>query len=110
MKNAGEDQIIDYIKENYSNYISLDIVAQKFNMNPNYLSGYIKKKIGMNYQDFVNNLRIEQAKKLMSETDMTISEIAGVLGYDNSSSFIRFFKKHVKESPGAFRSKNKSEE
>ena len=63
----------------------------------------------MNYQDFVNNLRIEQAKKLISETDMTISEIAATLGYDNSSSFIRFFKKHEKESPGAFRSKSKED-
>jgi len=110
IKNSEDDRIIDFIRDNYTNYVSLDIVAQKFNMNPNYLSGYIKKKIGMNYQEFVNNLRLEQAKKLMIETDMNIQEIADVLGYDNSSSFIRFFKKHEKESPGAFRSRKKADE
>ena len=105
-QNKYEDEIIRYIKENYNNFISLDIVAQKFGMNASYLSTYIKKKIGMSFVEYMRTLRIANAKKLLLETDLDIAKISENLGFSDTSSFIRYFKKSEGITPKQFRTSN----
>ena len=105
-QNVYEDEIIRYIKENYNNFISLDIVAQKFGMNASYLSTYIKKKIGMSFVEYMRSLRIAGAKKLLTETDLDISKISENLGFSDTSSFIRYFKKSEGITPKQYRTSN----
>lgn len=107
LENNYEDEIIKYIKINYNKFISLDIVAQKFNMNPSYLSTYIKKKIGMSFVEYMRMLRISNAKKLLTETDLDIAEITETLGFTDTSSFIRYFKKSEGITPKQYRTTNK---
>lgn len=102
-QNNYEDEIIRYIKENYNNYISLDVVAQKFGMNASYLSTYIKKKIGMSFVEYMRTLRIANAKKLLTETDLEIAKISESLGFSDTSSFIRYFKKSEGTTPKQYR-------
>ena len=102
-QNMFEDEIIRYIKENYNNFISLDIVAQKFGMNASYLSTYIKKKIGMSFVEYMRTLRIANAKKLLTETDLDIAKISENLGFSDTSSFIRYFKKSEGITPKQYR-------
>lgn len=105
-QNVYEDEIIRYIKENYNNFISLDIVAQKFGMNSSYLSTYIKKKIGISFVEYMRTLRIAGAKKLLTETDLDISKISENLGFSDTSSFIRYFKKSEGITPKQYRISN----
>jgi AraC-like DNA-binding protein len=56
-----------------------------------------------NIVNYINKLRIEEAKRLLRETDQTINEIALSLGYNNNQSFNRFFKKYEGVTPGEFR-------
>ncbi len=105
-QNNYEDEIIRYIKENYNNFISLDIVAQKFGMNASYLSTYIKKKIGMSFVEYMRTLRIANAKKLLTETDLEIAKISENLGFSDTSSFIRYFKKSEGMTPRQYRTTN----
>lgn len=105
---AEDNEIISYIKENYNNYISLDLVAQRFNMNTNYLSGYIKQRLGMTYTEYINSLRLENAKRLLLETDKPIQEIAENVGFESNSYFIRFFKKMAGSTPGDYRKQGAS--
>ena len=105
-QNVFEDEIIRFIKENYNNFISLDIVAQKFGMNASYLSTYIKKKIGMSFVEYMRTLRIANAKKLLKETDLDVSKISENLGFSDTSSFIRYFKKSEGITPKQYRVSN----
>src|SRR5699024_9600027 len=91
------------IKENYNRYISLDLVAQKFDMNANYLSVYIKRHLGMTFTEYMEKLRMDKARQLMNEKDMTVSEISAELGFESPSSFIRFFRKKEGITPGAYK-------
>ena len=97
------EEIIAYIRENYNRYISLDLVAQKFHMNANYLSVYIKRHLGMTFTEYMETLRMDKARELMDETDMSVSGIAAALGFDSPSSFIRFFRKKEGITPGEYR-------
>ena len=86
-------EIERFISDNYcSSLLSCSSVADKFNISQPYLSLIMKKYVGMNYGDYVNNLRIKTAKKLLKENKLNINEIAEKLGYGSGNSFIRTFR------------------
>ena len=62
--------------------------------------------MGKNISACINELRINEAKKMLSETTMTISEIVAIIGGNYASSFIRNFKKSTGQTPGEFRESN----
>lgn len=97
------DRVIQYIKENYDGFLTLDMVAEYFHMSPSYLSTYIKKRINMTYTDYTHPLKLEMAKAHLAESQDSLSEIASRLGFTNSSNFIRFFRKMTGMTPGEFR-------
>lgn len=109
LKAGEEDVIIQYIKSNYYNYITLDLVAQKFNMNANYLSTYIKRKVGLTFTEYMNNLRISAAKNYIANSEKTLQEISESLGFESASSFIRFFRKMEGCTPGQYKKSNTCE-
>jgi len=105
-KKAGDiiNQVIDYIHRNYSdNMLSLVSLSAEFGMNPNYLSGYFKEKTGVNFLQYVNNVRLEKAQQLLRNTGKSIHDIASDVGYTNSGVFIRNFKKCYGITPGQYR-------
>ena len=86
-------EVISYINEHfYDNEISCANVADKFNISQPYLSVILKKNTGLSYGDYVNKLRIKEAKKLLKENELSINEIAVKLGYGSGNGFIRTFK------------------
>ncbi|MGB8455646.1 MAG: helix-turn-helix domain-containing protein [Anaerocolumna sp.] len=97
------ENIHQYLEENYSKDISLDTVAEVVNLSTSYLSFIFKEISGKNFVDYVNEFRIEQAKILLGETSLNISQIAEKVGYNSSNSFSKVFKKYVGISPGQFR-------
>ncbi|MBB3111547.1 YesN/AraC family two-component response regulator [Paenibacillus phyllosphaerae] len=102
--NALMREIRDYVAEQYLDpNLSLTILSERFQISPKYLSQLFKESIGQNFSDFLIGLRIEYAKRLLRESDVTVQQISEMLGYANPTSFIRVFKKIVGLSPGQYR-------
>lgn len=95
--------VIAYIDEHYSEDIYLDVLAEKFNTNSKYLSKRIKQYINIGFKDYLLKLRIDNAKKLLSETDMNINDIASRVGIPRRNTFIGVFKKMVGSTPSEYR-------
>lgn len=92
-----------YIDENYRENIAREDVAAVAFVTPNYFSKLFWTHMGMNLREYINRLRIEEAKRLLLSTSMSISEIASYVGYYNISYFSTVFKKLVGESPIVWR-------
>ncbi|MTK09777.1 MAG: AraC family transcriptional regulator [Hungatella sp.] len=96
-------EIITYMNGHYMENILLNDVAKTFGFNSEYFSRSFKKYIGINFKDFLKELRINAGKKLLIETDKTITEIALEIGEPDAKSFIRDFKKEFKTTPLKYR-------
>lgn len=98
--------VLIYISENYSEKITLESVSKACNLSVFYLSKLFKKNTGMKFIDYINLYKIEKAKQLLENTDMSIINISMSLGYDESGYFSKVFKKVVGVTPSAYRNKN----
>lgn len=101
-KNLSEN-IMHIVYTEYDRDLSLDVIADRLHYNPNYLSNVFKKETGEKFGDFVQNHRLEVAKKWLKETNLSVKEIAERLQYRNPQNFIRFFKKKESITPGEYR-------
>jgi two-component system response regulator YesN len=105
-KNFQDGMIEDcktYIQENYMNNIDMTDLTNKLHVNPSYLSKLFKKKVGINFVDYLNNLRINRAKRLLSNTSYSIDEISLQVGFNTHKYFSYVFKKYTNTSPSEFR-------
>lgn len=85
--------------------ISLEEIAQEIYMSPFYFSRMFKAVTGLNFSDYVLNKKIEKAMEYLKNSNLTIEEIGLMVGYEESNSFRRMFKKKVGQSPREFRKK-----
>jgi two-component system response regulator YesN len=85
--------IVSDIEENYSQKISLEHYADKFNMTPEYISRIFSKEIGNTFSNYLTEVRINKAKKLLLDKNYKIYEIACMVGYNDVHYFCRVFKK-----------------
>ncbi len=99
------DEVHQYIVENYKHKIKLSEAAQLVNMSESAFSHYFKKRTFKSFSQFVNELRVGYAARVLMETDKTISEAAFESGFNNLSNFNRIFKKVKNCSPTDFRNK-----
>lgn len=95
--------ILEYLNLHLEQDITLDIMADKLNITPGYLSTYFKEKTGANFSDYLNGLRMQKAKELLNNLDLKIQEISVKVGYHNVNSFIRMFKRYSGITPGEYR-------
>lgn len=96
-------KIVEYIKENRKTDLSLDMVAEKFNLTPQYLSKYFKKYMGVSYIKYLNSLRFESAYKDLLNTDLSITHIAIENGFPDAKAFNKIFKKVYGVNAGEYR-------
>lgn len=82
---------------------SVQYVAEKLNISPNYLSSLLKTLTGRNTQQHIQDKMLEKAKEKISTTNLTVSEISYELGFDHPQSFSRLFKAKTGLSPLEFR-------
>ena len=94
-----------YIDENYRENIDRNNVAAVTFVTPNYLSKLFKNSTNMNLREYINQLRVEEAKRLLLSTSMSVSEIASYVGYYNISYFSTVFHKMVGVSPFDWRNR-----
>jgi len=106
-KREGTDPVrkflTEFIHTHYNEDISLEMMAEKASMSANYFSKYFKEKTGMNFSEYLSELRIQKAKELLIHSDLKIHEISERVGYLNTNSFIRMFKKITGTPPGEYK-------
>ncbi len=100
-------KIKNYIETNYSDNISLKSLSNEFYMNPVYLGQLFKKTYGVYFNDFLLQLRVDEAKKLLRQTDLRIYEIAERVGFTSSDYFVTQFEKIEHMTPTEYRNKLK---
>lgn len=94
------DRVLAHINQNYNKDISLKELAENvFFMNHTYLSHLIREKTGKNYSSYLRELRIRHARELLSDPNLSITDVASFSGYNDSSQFIQVFKKEVGVTP-----------
>lgn len=92
-----------YMEDNYMFDLSLDSVSEILHISPAYLSAQFKKYQKTNFLDCLTELRINAAKKLLSDPFRPTAEVAAAVGYEDSSYFARAFKKRTGMTPTQFR-------
>lgn len=96
-------QIYDYVQQNYANDISLTEMANHLHMNYSYLSSYFKQRTGENLTTYINRIRVEQAKKLLLDLNLSVSEVSAMTGFSEHNYFSKVFKKLTGFTPLEFR-------
>ena len=99
------EKIMEYIDTNYKKDISIENVADYVGLSYSYVRKIFKAETGKNIVDYTNFIRINEAKLILTETDVSIADIALALGYNNDQSFSRFFKKYEGVTPGEYRNR-----
>lgn len=105
IQNSIVENIMQYLAERYANKISLEQLADHFFLNKHYICHLFKKKTGYTITEFLLHIRIRHAKKYLTYSDMSISEIAGKVGFGSFSNFAHDFKKVVGSPPTHYRKK-----
>lgn len=99
-------EIASFINSHYDDDITLDELSRKFHISPHYISRIFKKFSGISFVDYLNNVRIKEAQKLMQTTQMNMQQICEAAGYKSYTHFAREFKKIVGVSPLKYRNEN----
>ena len=92
-----------YIHDNFNKHISLDNVSEYIGFNAAYFSTLFKKETGKNFLEYVTELRIQNAKNYLIQTNYDIAEVASAVGYNDLKYFSKLFKKTTGLNPSEFR-------
>lgn len=99
------DAIINYVTQNYRDEnLGIATIAHHLEMNAAYISKVFKEQAGEGILEYINALRIAKAKEIMNNCDVNVDEVARRVGYNNSRTFTRAFKKMEGITPGKFKS------
>ena len=101
-------QAKDYIQKNYNRAISLETLADELALNQSYVSSIFKEGTGINFKQYLTDVRIENAKRLLRETNMNLNEIAYEIGYKNAFYFAKTFLAHEGIRPQEYRKIHRS--
>lgn len=108
IENKSESQVEKakkYMEENYSKDLSLEDVSIKVDISPYYFSKLFKEETGSNFIEYLTKLRMDEAIRLLKETDLSMKEICLQVGYQDPNYFSRNFKKYTGLTPTEARGK-----
>ena len=94
---------IRYISKNYATDLTLPEVAEHVHLNPAYFSSLFKQSTGSSFKEYLNLVRVEESKRLLSNTDFSIMDIAQAVGFEDQSYFTKIFKKYTGLTPRQYR-------
>ena len=109
-ENERIKKVFNYIKLNYKEEVSLNEVSELVFMTPPSFCRYFKSKTNKTFTTFLNEYRINNALKLLAQSELDIKNICFQCGYNNFSHFNRLFKKQISMTPSEFRKKMSSQE
>ena len=99
---------VDIINRDFMQDISLESVAEKLFLSPNYLGWAFKKALNVTFREYLNEVRLKYARNLLLSTDLQLKEVAAYSGFNSVEYFSAVFKKKTKESPVKFRQRRKT--
>ena len=99
---------IEYVHDNYDQNISIVNICDHLNINKSYFCSIFKTSTGYTFCHFLNHFRVEKSKKLLSDTDMSILDVAVAVGFNNQNYYSTVFKKFTGETPFSYRASNKN--
>lgn len=102
-KDDLSQRLIAYIKKHCRENITLDDLAEYVGFHPNYVCGLFKRRVGCSYLTCLHKERIQEAKRLLRETDNTIEQVAADVGYTNAAQLARNFRKYEGITPSEYR-------
>ena len=97
------DQARKYISAEYMNDISLDDISRRINISSYYFSKLFKEETGVNFIEYLTDLRMEKSKELLASPNMSIKDICVSVGYQDPNYFSRIFKKINGVTPSEYR-------
>lgn len=100
--NTMVNNILEYIDHNYAHKIELNQIAQQFYTTSSHISRLFKKHMGVSLMNYVNQVRIEKAVKLLDSGAYSIKAVAELTGYDSLNNFYKYFKVHKGITPAAY--------
>lgn len=105
---SNEDKLkhaVRYIEKNFKNNITLKDVADYMNFSNTYFSKSFKKYVGVNFNKYITEIRIKEAKRLLEKTSISINDLAFDMGYNEPNYFCKVFKKMEGITPSEYREK-----
>lgn len=107
MQEHNARMIKNYIDDNYFNKITVLDISEKFHLSKNYIRNLFVKYYDVSPKKYIQNKRMERAKTLLLETDISISTVALSVGYDDALLFSKMFSKYFSVSPQKYREQNR---
>lgn len=83
--------------------VNVQLIAQQMRISPNYLSAIFKAETGIRLTEYITNIKMREAARLLRESNRNILEITSLVGYDNANYFSRLFKKQYGITPSEYR-------
>ncbi len=99
------DKVLNYLEKNYNSDISREGLAEYVEMNTDYLGKLFREYTGFKISEYINNLRIMEARELLVHSDKKVIDIAFHTGFENLSTFYRVFQNLIGVSPSKYRDK-----
>ena len=94
---------IQYISQNFASSITLKDVADHVHLNPAYFSTIFKQSTGSSFKEYLNMVRIEESKRLLTNTNYSVIDISVATGFEDQSYFSKVFKKYTGLTPKQYR-------
>jgi YesN/AraC family two-component response regulator len=98
--------VIEIIHEEFDKDLTLELCASRIHYHPHYVSKVFRHETGVNFSEYLMKYRLDKAKGWLTETDLTVTEIAEKLKYTSPANFIRYFRKIEGITPGQYRERN----
>lgn len=102
--NAVIFQVIEVMKQRYSDKsLCIKDLADAVYLTPSYLSGLFKRRTGTTINQYLTNMRIDQAKKLLRDNSLKLYHVADLVGYEDAAYFARIFKAQTGMTPSEYK-------
>jgi len=96
-------EVLDYINLNYQRALTLGTIARELGTSSDYIGKLFKRDLGLSFSEYTNGIRVEKAKSMIAEGDLSISDIAERTGFGSEQNFFKQFKRHTGLTPKKFR-------
>lgn len=102
---AALQRVVEYIDNHYASPVTLTILSEMFHINPSYLCKLFRERMDKSFVNYLNEVRIGHARKLLDGPRLSVDEIAERAGFNNANYFVRVFKKTTGMTIGEYRKK-----
>lgn len=94
---------LNYIKRSYSGKLTLEDTAHYVGFSPAYFSKVFKEEMGVTFNRYLGNLRVEHSKKLLLFSTLSLNEICSAVGFEDQSYYVKVFRRYTGMTPGRYR-------